>query len=323
VEFAESNISQEAIKAYMEVLMGKGIRSLFSKKGEEALQKILCSTEKAPLREEPQPHKASQAVAMIPVSDIAPNPFQPRTLFDEEKLKALSESLKDRGMLQPVVLRQNKSSAGHKFELIVGERRLRAAKMAGLTDVPAVMKELEDRDMKVLTLVENLQREDLNVVEKTLSIGLLKEEIGDIDTTAQALALTRRSIERYVRIYSVIGPSEPLLAVFKRNAHLIDFRDAEALADIGRYLSEEDFGRFLEAVNSEGIKRAIKSFRSPLKTRLRLKTKGQPLLGSVKETETHVRLQMRYEKGSELKAGDRERLRTMYDDFVARIAKSK
>lgn len=303
--------------------MGKGIWGLFSKKGEEALQKILCDTEKVPLRDEPQPHKASPTVVLVPVSEIAPNPFQPRTLFDEEKLSALSESLKDRGMLQPVVLRQNRSSTGHKYELIAGERRLRAAKMAGLTEVPAVMKEVEDRDMKVLTLVENLQREDLNVVEKTLSIGLLQEEIGDTNATAKALALTRRSIERYVRIYSVIGPSETLLSVFKRNAHLIDFKDAEALADIGRYLREEDFGKFLEAVNSEGIKRAIKSSRSPLRTRLGLKAKGQPVLGAVKETETHVFLQIRYEKGAELTAGDRDRLRNMYDDFVARIEKSK
>jgi len=303
--------------------VGKGIRSLFSKKGEEALQKILGGNDGAPLRNEIQLHEAGEALVLIPVSLIAPNPFQPRTLFDEEKLSALSESLKDRGMLQPVVLRQCKPSSGHEYELIAGERRLRAAKMAGLTDVPAIVKELEDKDMRVLTLVENLQREDLNVVEKTLSIGLLQEASGDTTTTAQALALTRRSIERYVRIYSAIGASETFLSVFKRNAHLIDFKDAEALADIARYLGQEAFGKFLDAVNSEGIKRAIKNFRRPLSGKLGLKAKGQSVLGSVRETETHVRLQMRYEKGAKLKTEDRDRLRVIYEDFVARIEKSK
>ena len=84
-----------------------------------------------------------------------------------------------------------------------------------------------------------------------------------------------------------------------------------------------DFGKFLDAVNTEGIKRAIKIFRSPLRTRLGLKAKGQSVLGAVKETGTHVRLQMRYEKGAELKVGDKDRLRVIYEDFVARIEKSK
>ena len=299
--------------------MGKGIRDLFSKKGEEALQKILGCDETAPLRNEIQ---LGEAVVLIPVSSIAPNPFQPRTLFDEEKLSALSESLKDRGMLQPVLLRQVMTLSDQKYELIAGERRLKAAKMAGLTDVPAVVKRLDDKDMRVLTLVENLQREDLNVVEKTLSIGSLHEAIGDTTAAAKSLALSKRSIERYVRIYSAIGVSELLLTVIKRNAHLIDFKDAEALADIVRNLEQEALGRFVDTVKSDGIKQAIKSFRKPQSVEPSRKAKSQSVIGTVRETGTHIRLLMRYEKGSELKAGDRDRLRIVYEDFAARIERS-
>ncbi|MBI5846514.1 MAG: ParB/RepB/Spo0J family partition protein [Nitrospirae bacterium] len=303
--------------------MGKGIRDLFSKKGEEALQKILGCDETAPLCNETQLRKAGEAIVLIPVSYIAPNPFQPRTLFDEEKLSALAESLKDRGMLQPVLLRQVMTPSCQKYELVAGERRLRAAKIAGLTDVPAVVKELEDKDMRVLTLVENLQREDLNVVEKTLSIGSLHEAIGDLTATARALALSKRSIERYVRIYSAIGASELLLTVIKRNAHLIDFKDAEALADIVRNLGQEGLVRFIAAVNSDGIKRAIKSFRNSQTSKPGRNANSQSVTGAVRETATHIRLLMRYEKGSALKAGDRDRLRIVYEDFAARIEKSK
>ncbi len=302
--------------------MGKGIRDLFSKKGEEALQKILGFDETATLGTEIELREAGEAVVQIPVSSIAPNPFQPRTLFDEEKLSALSESLKDRGMLQPVLLRQVMTSSGQKYELVAGERRLRAAKMAGLTDIPAVLKELEDKDMRVLTLVENLQREDLNVVEKTLSIGSLHEMIGDLTAAARALALSKRSIERYVRIYSAIGASELLLTVIKGNAHLIDFRDAEALADIVRSLGGEALGRFVDAVNSDGIKRAIKSFRNSQTSKPSRKANSQSVTGAVRETATQIRLLMRYEKGSEIKAQDRDRLRIVYEDFAARIERS-
>jgi len=303
--------------------VGKGIRSLFSKRGEETLQKILSKDEKKPLEDKTQQCEVSGAVVLIPTAHIAPNPFQPRTSFDEEKMSALSQSLKDRGMVQPVILRIARLSSEYKYELIAGERRLRAAKTAGLTEIPAMVKELEDLDMKVLTLLENLQREDLNVVEKTLSIGSLHEEIGDTVSTAQALALSRRSIERYVRIYSVVGASEKLLSVFKSNAHLIDFKDAESLADIGRNLRQEDFGKFLDIVNGKGIKQAIKGLRSIISAKPEPQAKGQTVFGAVKETETHVRLQMRCEKGVALKAEDRDRLQTMYDDFMARIEKSK
>ncbi|MGO9612371.1 MAG: ParB/RepB/Spo0J family partition protein [Dissulfurispiraceae bacterium] len=296
--------------------MAKEAKISCSKRGDEALQKILLDNEEADSRGETQSQDVSQKVEMISVNDIAPNPFQPRRHFEEQKLAALAESLKDRGMLQPVALRKTESSLGFKYELIFGERRLRAARVAGLAKVPALVRDnVDDKEMKILTITENMQREDLNIGEKTLSVGVLQQEIGDTASTANILRLTRRSVERYVRIFKVVSASEMLLSLFQRDAHLIDFREAEALADIWRYLRQEDFSRFLDVATHEGIKQAIKLFRGPVGAGLSMKNKAQSVLCKVKETGTHLNLQMRYEKGAEVEASDIERLQKAFDDF--------
>jgi ParB family chromosome partitioning protein len=292
---------------------------IFSKRGAEALKKIVGTEEVSTPSVETLSADVKQGVIQLPVNDIAPSPYQPRILFNDENLASLSESLKEQGVLQPLIVRKTHTG----FELVAGERRLRAAKLAGLTAVPAIMKELDDKDAMILSLTENLQREDLSVVEKTLAIGLLKAQIGDTEATARALALTKRSIERYARIYSVIGASDTFLSVSKKNAHLIDFRDAEALANIGRYLLPEEFTKFFDLVKNEGIKRAIKHYRNPLRPSLAQNSGRQPVRCTVKETETCVRLQIRYEKGEQLKGEDKKKLQEKFDDFLLRIEKPK
>lgn len=292
---------------------------IFSKRGAEALKKIVGTEEVSTPSVETLSADVKQGVIQLPVNDITPSPYQPRILFNDENLASLSESLKEQGVLQPLIVRKTHTG----FELVAGERRLRAAKLAGLTAVPAIMKESDDKDAMILSLTENLQREDLSVVEKTLAIGSLKAQIGDTEATARALALTKRSIERYVRIYSVIGASDTFLSVSKKNAHLIDFRDAEALANIGRYLLPEEFTKFFDLVKNEGIKQAIKHYRNPLRSSPAQNSGQQPVRCTIKETETCVRLQIRYEKGEQLKAEDKKKLQEKFDDFLLRIQKPK
>lgn len=299
--------------------MGKGIKSLFSRKGEEALQKILESEEGVLLRQETHSPKVSREVALIPVADIVPTQFQARKFFDEERLVALAESLKDRGMLQPILVRKTNQST--KYELIAGERRLRAAKSAALTEIPAIVKELEDKDVKAYTLIENLQREDLNVVEKTIAIGSFQEDIGDTRVTAEKLRLTRRSVERYVMIYKVISSETTLLSLFQRNAHAIDFRAAEAIAKIGRYLKQEELNKFVDLANKEGIAQAIKQFRHSLSAIVAPKRKSQSVFCLTKETESHVFFQAKYTKGAEFTAQDREIFQKTYSDFLGGLEK--
>src|SRR5690606_36409604 len=94
------------------------------------------------------------------------NPFQPRTAFDEEALRELSESIKLQGLIQPITVRQ---AEGGTYQLISGERRLRASKMAGLTEIPAYVRTANDQQMLEMALIENIQRENLNAIEVALS----------------------------------------------------------------------------------------------------------------------------------------------------------
>src|SRR4051794_39051010 len=121
----------------------------------------------------------------LPVELIAPNPRQPRQTFDEASLIALSESVAERGVLQPVLVRP---CPGGRYELIAGERRWRAAQLAGLDVVPAVVAPHEDRESLELALIENMAREDLNPIEEARACALLVDELG----------LTREEVGRRV-----------------------------------------------------------------------------------------------------------------------------
>ncbi len=98
----------------------------------------------------------------IPISEIRSNPFQPRIVFDEEKLQELSESIKEHGLFQPIIVK--KSIKG--YELVAGERRTKAAKLAGYTEIPAIVRDFTDEEMMEVALLENIQREDLNPIEE-------------------------------------------------------------------------------------------------------------------------------------------------------------
>ncbi|WP_129599554.1 nucleoid occlusion protein [Anaerophilus nitritogenes] len=122
------------------------------------------------------------AVLQIPVDCILPNPYQPRKVFKKSNLEELSESIKTYGVLQPISVRKIGEDS---YELVAGERRLRAAKLANLNMIPAIVSEMSDQDSAVLALIENLQREDLNFIEEALGYLHLME---DHDLTQQEIA---------------------------------------------------------------------------------------------------------------------------------------
>lgn len=119
----------------------------------------------------------------IKISDIHPNPYQPRIHFDEKKLEELAQSIKENGLIQPIIVRKS-SVIG--YELLAGERRWRASQLAGMTEIPAIVKELSDDDLLYQAIIENLQRSDLNPIEeatsyqKLISKGLTHDEIAQI-----------------------------------------------------------------------------------------------------------------------------------------------
>ena len=133
----------------------------------------------------------------IPVSEIRPNRHQPRQDFDQPALETLSESIKVSGLMQPVVVRADSNG----FELVVGERRWRAAQMAGLTEIPAVVRDLDDRTSAEWALVENLQREDLNPIERAEAFVGLQDEFGlTHQEIADQVGLTRSAVTNQMRL---------------------------------------------------------------------------------------------------------------------------
>ena len=139
--------------------LGKGLGAIF---GEHP------SPVQEPIKEAKDNNKPTE----IEVSEIKPNPYQPRRVFDEAKLQELAASIKEFGVVQPLVVRQK----GKGYELVAGERRLRAAKLAGLTSVPAIIKEYDDIKMMEIALVENIQRHDLNPIEEAQGLRRLMAE---------------------------------------------------------------------------------------------------------------------------------------------------
>jgi len=143
----------------------------------------------------------SAQVREIPVTAIVANPFQPRTLFDPLKQEELVASIKEHGILQPILVRR----AGHeRYQLVAGERRFRAAQAAGLTVVPALVKEVEDRQQLEIAIVENLQREDIGVMEAARAYRRMIDEFHMTqETVAQRLGKSRSSIANTLRLLNL------------------------------------------------------------------------------------------------------------------------
>ena len=137
----------------------------------------------------------------LPVYKVEPNPDQPRREFDEEELQALSDSISVHGVIQPLTVREMPNGY---FQIIAGERRWRAARMAGLSDVPVVVIEADDKKAMELALIENLQRQDLNPVEEALGYQTLMEEYGlTQEDTAQQVGKSRSAVANTLRLLAL------------------------------------------------------------------------------------------------------------------------
>jgi len=141
------------------------------------------------------------AVSEIPLKNISVNPFQPRTSFDEESLNELVMSVEEHGIIQPITIRR---AADNSYQLITGERRLRAAKKAGLKRIPAYVREAGDENMMELALVENIQREDLDAIEVAISYQRLIEEFSlTQERLGERVGKKRTTIANYLRLLNL------------------------------------------------------------------------------------------------------------------------
>ncbi|MDR1947130.1 MAG: ParB/RepB/Spo0J family partition protein [Desulfovibrio sp.] len=140
----------------------------------------------------------------LPISDISPNPRQPRRNFDAGSLDELASSIRSRGLLQPLLVRPMGLASPGKYEIVAGERRWRACRLAGLTEIPVVIRSLSDQDTLIAALIENLQREDLNPLEEALGLQSLKNEFGlNQEEMAQKIGKSRSAIANSLRLLSL------------------------------------------------------------------------------------------------------------------------
>ena len=161
--------------------LGKGLGALLGDFSEEVVQ--------------------DSAYRELPVYKVEPNPDQPRREFDEAELQALADSISVHGVIQPLTVREMPNGY---FQIIAGERRWRAARMAGLSDVPVVVIEADDRKAMELALIENLQRQDLNPVEEALGYKTLMEEYGlTQENTAQQVGKSRSAVANTLRLLAL------------------------------------------------------------------------------------------------------------------------
>ena len=139
----------------------------------------------------------------IPIADLERNKYQPRTIFDEEKLDELSSSIKENGVIQPIAVRPNKYEPG-KFEIVAGERRWLAAQKAGLNEVPVVVLDIDDQKSLEIAIVENVQRQDLNVVEEARGYQKLIKEFGyDHKKISKFMSKSRSHVSNTLRLLSL------------------------------------------------------------------------------------------------------------------------
>jgi ParB family chromosome partitioning protein len=144
---------------------------------------------------EPTPRSGSREIR---IEDIGPNPYQPRTRFDETTLRELADSIRATGVLQPVILRKTDTDG---YELVAGERRLRAAQLAGNSTIPAIVREVGDREMLELALIENVQREDLNPMDEARGYQALSDKLGlTHDQIAERVGKHRTAVTNSLRL---------------------------------------------------------------------------------------------------------------------------
>jgi len=165
-----------------------------------------------PQRQESAPadSHATQGLAEIPISQIQPNPFQPRKTFNEASIDELARSVREHGIVQPLVV----TRAGDKYKLIAGERRFRAAQKAGLTTVPVLIKEMmAEGDALQIALIENIQREDLNPIEEAMAYHQLHDDFQlTQEEISRRVGKERSTVANFLRLLKLPDPVKKLLA---------------------------------------------------------------------------------------------------------------
>lgn len=196
--------------------LGKGLASLFEANTDDNADFSMANLKNA-VAKQTNTNRENQETAqsqegqpyMIPVSQISVNQYQPRKIFKEKEVEELSLSIKENGVLQPIVVSQKEDGS---FEIISGERRFRATKKAGLGQIPAIVKRVTDREKLVFAIIENVQRSDLNCVEEALAYYQLMDEFKlTQEEVAKKIGKERSTIANFLRVLKLPRPVIELL----------------------------------------------------------------------------------------------------------------
>jgi len=245
--------------------LGKGLSALLDD-SDAVNQPKNGTVEVTGIKKEP----AGNAIGEIEISDIETNPFQPRTEFDQVALNELSESIKVQGLIQPITVRK---PANGKYQLISGERRLRASKLAGLTRIPAYIRMADDQQMLEMALIENIQRENLNAIEVALSFQRMIDECSlKQEQLGERVGKNRTTVTNYLRLLKL----PPAIQVSIRDGK-ISMGHARALINVDQpekqlFIHDEIIEKGLSVRKVEELVRSINSVE--LKPARRKETQG-------------------------------------------------
>ncbi|MBR6030308.1 MAG: ParB/RepB/Spo0J family partition protein [Clostridia bacterium] len=244
----------------------------------------------------PQDASAGAAVTEIAIGELDPNPQQPRRDFSEERISELAQSIRDQGVLQPILVRH---TGGGRYRIVAGERRWRAAREAGLETVPCLIRELDDAQEKEIALIENLQREDLNPLEAAEGIRALMDDGGYTQEMAsKRLGMSRPAVANLLRLLALPEEIRNLIRDGQLSAGhgraLAGIEDPEAQLALAREAAEKGYsvreveqlaaGRKAPAERRGPIRRVLTAELSELEDRLREATGMRAVLtGSEKK----------------------------------------
>ncbi len=223
-----------------------------------------------------------KATEKIKLLDIEPNKEQPRKAFNKESLEELAASIKEHGLLQPILVTEIKDG---KYRIISGERRWRASRIAGLTEVPVIVKDLSKQEIMEIALIENLQREDLNAVEEAKGYETLMKEFGlTQEAVAKRVGKSRPVVANALRILSL---PEYVLSLLEKEE--INAGQARSLIPIKEKLSDEDFKKFVDTVKAKNLTvRDIEAYAKKLSTKPKIEIKENPADIYLREIEKDI-----------------------------------
>ncbi len=230
----------------------KGLNEIFGEDIDSFLDDISNSSSK---------NKGSSQ-SELKVKDIRPNPYQPRKEFDEQGLKELADSIRENGVFQPILVRKRKTGQG--YELVAGERRLRASKLAGKDSIPAIVVDFNDKQMMEISLLENIQRKDLTPIEEAEAYDQLIRKLGYTqDELAKRIGKSRSNVTNILRLLNLPGEVKKLVndgkLTYTQARALLATEDEERMIDLARQTIKEGLSvKELEKLCSEKKKKLNK-----------------------------------------------------------------